>query len=602
MYRFKYLALDLLIASSSFIISYLLVFPDFLERYNASVYIKYFFLFFLVNCAVNLKLKNYQTIYKFFSIVDVIKLLINIIISNFVFYIAIFFIDRLSQIPRSFVLINIFINLLGFFSIRLLGYIKNNDYKNKKENKLTKRLLIIGSIDECNAYIKIKKFLNSDELILGIIAKDEKIIKGHLRGFSILGNINNLRNIFNQIENKIDKIILLSDLNYEDIEFLYKKRLDNYQITRLNLNDDIITSEKKINIEDLLGRNKNKIFDDNLNDVLENKIILVTGGAGSIGKEIVKQLLNYKINRIICVDNSEYNIFKLNEEIQDHFNYKKCIIKLCDIKINNHIKNIVKDYIPNIIFHAAAIKHVSLAEENPHFALETNLIGTKNVLESVNEINGFEAFILISTDKAVNPTSFMGLTKYLCERFVQNFRNVSKFNLAFVRFGNVLSSAGSVLPIFENRIKERKNLLVTHENVERYFMLPEEAVSLVLQAFKVLSVNNLKFSSFLLNMGKPIKILDLAKKMLILNNLKEGKDINIEITGLKRGEKLSEELFYSLEKPKNLNNGDILQLEIIKNYQEFNSEIFSLINNYTNLNKKDLVEKCYSIFKKQNLE
>lgn len=260
-------------------------------------------------------------------------------------------------------------------------------------------------------------------------------------------------------------------------------------------------------------------------------MVLVSGAGGTIGSELCKQCLQFGAKHLIMIDHSEYNLYKINEKLAL---YKEKITPvLLSILDQQSLDKVLKSYKPDLILHAAAYKHVPLCEQNPHAAILNNILGTKILCDSAKK-NKVAKFVMISTDKAVRPTNIMGCTKRVCELYTLNMSD-ENFEVACVRFGNVLGSSGSVIPKFKAQIANNEPLTLTHPDIVRYFMLVDEAVQLVLQAGAIAKGGEL----FVLDMGKPVKIMDLAKKMLLLSN---HNDLEIKITGLRKGEKLYEEL------------------------------------------------------------
>ena len=283
----------------------------------------------------------------------------------------------------------------------------------------------------------------------------------------------------------------------------------------------------------LLGRDPISTDLNSIQDYIKGKRVLVTGGAGSIGSEIVRQLISFGTSTVTVYDNAEASMFHLEQEISRSFPKSHIKYVIGDVRDKYRLEEVFDSFKPNIVFHAAAYKHVPLVEENISKAIENNIIGTKNTIDT-SIANNVESFILISTDKAVRPTNVMGATKRVCELYLQNVDSKNT-KLAAVRFGNVLGSSGSVIPKFEEQIKKGGPLTVTHEEITRYFMLIPEACELVLQAGAIAK----KSEIFVLDMGKPVKILDLAKQF---KKLSGREDVQIKITGLRAGEKLYEEL------------------------------------------------------------
>ena len=330
---------------------------------------------------------------------------------------------------------------------------------------------------------------------------------------------------------------------------------------------------KESNIEQLLGRETIELDINNIESLIKNQIILVTGAGGSIGSELCRQIIKYNPQKLLMLDIYENNLYNLDVELKSKFPKNKIQPIIASIRDLKRLDEIFKQYNPYIVFHAAAHKHVPLMEENPIEAIKNNVFGTKNLIDVSNKYN-IKKFILISTDKAVNPTSIMGATKRICEMMVQATNQKSLTEFVAVRFGNVLESNGSVIPIFKKQISEGGPVTVTHKDITRFFMTISEAVGLVLQATTYAKGGEI----FVLDMGKPIKIYDLAENLIRLIGLEPNKDINIEITGLRPGEKLYEELMINfdnfietnhkkifIEEPSNISINDLtLQLNYLK--------------------------------------
>ncbi len=358
-------------------------------------------------------------------------------------------------------------------------------------------------------------------------------------------------------------------------------------------------SIKEIQIEDLLGRKEIKPNTMAISNVLGEKRILVTGAAGSIGSEIVRQLTKYS-PEIILLDNAETPLFNIENELKEKYSSINAHIVIADIRNRQHIEDIFKKYNPQIVFHAAAYKHVPMMERAPYEAVTTNVFGTKNIAEMSLKYN-VERFIMISTDKAVNPTNVMGATKRYAEIFVQYLNSIRKENqTSFIvtRFGNVLGSNGSVIPTFKHQIAMGGPVTVTHKDITRFFMTIPEAARLVLEAVTMGTNGEI----FLFDMGKPVRIYDLARKMIELSGLEPERDIKIEFTGLRPGEKLYEELLTSTEntlptyheKIFIAKNEEFEKQEVESHIKELSSIIEKPFNDKTNMqivaNIKDMVK------------
>lgn len=332
-----------------------------------------------------------------------------------------------------------------------------------------------------------------------------------------------------------------------------------------------------INIEDLLSRDPIVIDTAQISKELAGKSILVTGAAGSIGSEIVRQLLQYYPSRITLIDQAESSLYDLEFEIKNKIP-KNTVIKIliADVTDKHRMRKVFAEAKPFYVFHAAAYKHVPLMENNPYEAVKVNVFGTKNIADLSAEF-GVNKFVMVSTDKAVNPTNVMGATKRLAEMYTQSMNNIEGVNTKFIatRFGNVLGSNGSVIPLFTKQIANGGPITVTHPDIVRYFMTIPEACRLVLEAASMGQGGEV----FVFDMGESVKIIDLAKKMILLSGLILNKDIKIEFTGLRPGEKLYEELLNTGENMMKTHHPKIMIAELIKlNYAILEAELFNLEN------------------------
>ncbi|MDA7805500.1 polysaccharide biosynthesis protein [Schleiferiaceae bacterium] len=311
--------------------------------------------------------------------------------------------------------------------------------------------------------------------------------------------------------------------------------------------DGSLTSKqlKSIKIEDLLQRNKIELDNVNISGSVEGKTVLVTGAAGSIGSEIARQLSFYNLKNLILIDHAESPLYDIEQELKESCRTKKTINPICEVanvKDRYRMDTIFDNYRPDIVYHAAAYKHVPIIEKSPYEGIFVNIFGTRIVADTALRY-GVERFVMVSTDKAVNPTNVMGATKRVAELYTQSLNELGKTKFIATRFGNVLGSNGSVVPLFRNQIENGGPITVTHEEITRYFMTIPEACNLVLEAGAMGNGGEV----FVFDMGEPVKILDMAKKMVKLSGLEIDKDISIEITGLRPGEKLYEELLASSE-------------------------------------------------------
>ncbi len=416
------------------------------------------------------------------------------------------------------------------------------------KEKMT-NLLIIGAGSAARDIIKILKgSLKNKYNIVGLI--DDNPFKGHysISGVRILGSRNDIERICKKynVQEIFFTITNIDAKNKREIFSLCQNT--TAKLRTLPSTEDIIKNKnllenmKDVEIEDLLGREPISLDNNNIENLIKDNVVLVTGGGGSIGSELCRQIITYHPKKLVILDIYENNLYDIQTELK--FKYEDANIEAIvgSVRDKKKLDSIFKKYRPALVFHAAAHKHVPLMEDSPLEAIKNNVLGTKNVADCADEY-GTKRFILISTDKAVNPTNIMGASKRLCEMIIQAKNQVSKTEYAAVRFGNVLGSNGSVIPLFKKQIKEGGPVTVTHKEITRFFMTIPEAVGLVLQAMTYAKGGEI----FVLDMGKPVKIYDLAVSLIKLSGLVPDVDIPIEITGLRPGEKLYEELLIEEE-------------------------------------------------------
>lgn len=368
-----------------------------------------------------------------------------------------------------------------------------------------------------------------DVPVVGKIDDIEEIVKTH----SIQEIIICIANINPKRKKEIINICKKTNLKIKTIPGIYEIIDGKVNVTKL----------RDVQIEDLLGRNQIEINLNDMHGIIKNKVVMVTGGGGSIGSELCRQIAKYEPEQLIILDIYENNAYDIQQELIRHY-HKDLNLKvlIASIRDEEKMNTIFEKYKPEIVFHAAAHKHVPLMEDSPCEAVKNNVFGTLNVAKLSSKYK-VKKFVLISTDKAVNPTNIMGATKRCCEMIIQSLNKTSDTEFVAVRFGNVLGSNGSVVPLFKKQIAEGGPVTVTHEEVTRFFMTIPEAVSLVLQASAMAKGGEI----FVLDMGEPVKIIDLARNLIKLSGYEPNVDINIEVTGLRPGEKLYEEVLMDEE-------------------------------------------------------
>ena len=429
----------------------------------------------------------------------------------------------------------------------LLNYDLKVEKHISKDSK--KRLLIIGAGSATRIIIQsIKHNMNEAYNIIGIIDDNEEKKGCTISGVKILGNRYDIISICEKYNVDIIFFSISNIENPDRKEILELCQKTKTKVRILPSTEDIIKNKKlldnlrDVEIEDLLGRDPIKLDNENISELIENKVVLVTGGGGSIGSELCRQIVKYHPNKLVIVDIYENNLYDIEQELKFKFPEQEVKAIVASVRDKARLNEIFEEFKPYLVFHAAAHKHVPLMETSPLEAIKNNVFGTYNVVNCADEYN-VKRFILISTDKAVNPTNIMGATKRMCEMIVQAKNKVSNTEYAAVRFGNVLGSNGSVIPLFKKQIASGGPVTVTHKEITRFFMTIPEAVSLVLQAMSYAKGGEI----FVLDMGEPVKIYDMAEKLIKLSGYEPNVDIKIKVTGLRPGEKLYEELLMEEE-------------------------------------------------------
>ena len=412
-----------------------------------------------------------------------------------------------------------------------------------------KKVLIIGA-GSGGALVsnEYKKFPQLKRKVVAFIDDDRQKLGTYVNGVKVYGNREDIIRVAK--EKKVDEIIIaIASIKDQVLKELIEKCTEAKIAVKImpgvaEMIDGKFSINKirDVDVEDLLGRETIKLDHDGIADYLEGKTVLVTGGGGSIGSELCRQISKFKPKQLIIFDIYENNAYDIQNELKRTYPDLNLVTLIGSVRDRQRLRQVYTKYSPNVVFHAAAHKHVPLMEISPEEAIKNNVVGTFNTAEFANSY-GVEKFVLISTDKAVNPTNIMGATKRMCEMIVQAFNKVSDTEFVAVRFGNVLGSNGSVIPLFKKQIAAGGPVTLTHKDITRYFMTIPEASQLVLQAGAYAEGGEI----FVLDMGKPVKIYDLAENLIKLSGYEPHRDIKIEVTGLRPGEKLYEELLMNEE-------------------------------------------------------
>ncbi|HEY8464233.1 MAG TPA: nucleoside-diphosphate sugar epimerase/dehydratase [Bacillota bacterium] len=452
-----------------------------------------------------------------------------------------------ASLPRSFYIISWFLNILFVGGSRLCIRVIAEMRLIPEQGQA--RVLIVGAGD--SGFMVAREIQQRHQATKRIVGfTDDSVYKRgqRLLGFKVLGSSNDLKRLVT--EYRVDEtIIAIPSLSGSQLTKIIRDcRESGCQVKIMPGLEELINGKstveqlRAVNLEDLLRREPVKLDLDKLAGYLQGKRILVTGAGGSIGSELCRQLVRFKPECLVLLGKGENSIYEIEQEL--HSKYPDLPLKpvIADVRDRLRIRSVFSQFRPQVVFHAAAHKHVPLMELQPEEAVQNNIFGTKNVAEAAHSFDS-EIFVMISTDKAVNPSSVMGATKRVAEQVIQSINMVSKTKFVAVRFGNVLGSRGSVVPLFQKQIAAGGPVTVTHPEMKRYFMTIPEAVQLVLEAGAMAQGGEV----FVLDMGEPVKIVDMACTLIELAGLRPYKDIEIKFTGLRPGEKLFEELLSAEE-------------------------------------------------------
>ena len=489
--------------------------------------------------------KLYGRIWRYASATELIAVVMANLVGSSVWYSISLYIG--AVLPRSlyvftFLLLIFFIGGIRM-ALRFYSYVMNKPKYRQIQRKKNK-VLIIGAGDAGAMLLReIERYHIANRQVVGFIDDDKNKTGKILLGVKVLGTRNELVKIAS--EKGIDEIIIaMPSVKGKEIKAIISIcKETNCKLTILPGLYEIIEGKvsisqlRPVDIEDLLGRDPVKLDTTAVKEYLAGKIVLITGAGGSIGSEIVRQVAKMQPKKLLLLGKGENSIYEITQELKINCPEVKTVPIIADIRDKERIKAIMDYFKPQVVFHAAAHKHVPLMEYQPAEAVRNNILGTKVVADEAAAHN-VETFVMISTDKAVNPTSVMGCTKRVAEMYVQSMNKNSGTRFVAVRFGNVLGSRGSVIPLFKKQIAKGGPVTVTHPDMKRYFMTIPEASQLVLQAGAMAKGGEV----FVLDMGEPVRIYDLAKDLITLSGLIPDKDIEIKITGLRPGEKLFEEL------------------------------------------------------------
>ena len=543
--------MDALFIGMSFYSSLLIYFNGNVEPRYAQVSSFMIGVLIVVSLGLFAFMKLYSSLWQFASVME----LINIVVATLSSTIVCALMCEISGYlpPRSMYVIYFMVltMLVGGsrFMYRFLRLYAGRHHLFGRSDEKSQRVMVIGAGLAGEKILReslVSKKVSKD--IVCFIDDDMNKVGRRIHGIPVVGTRNDI--VSNVEKYKIDEIyVALPSIDDKEVS----KILNICKETRCKLkklpgiyqfmNDEIIIDKfKDVEIQDLLGRDPIRVNLEEIMSYVENQVVMVTGGGGSIGSELCRQIAKSCPKQLVIVDIYENNAYDIQQELKRKYPKLDLQVMIASVRDVNKINQLFETYHPDIVYHAAAHKHVPLMEDAPHEAVKNNVFGTLNVVRACDQYH-VKKFILISTDKAVNPTNIMGATKRLCEMIVQTYDKMSQTDYVAVRFGNVLGSNGSVIPLFKQQIKNGGPVTVTHPDIIRYFMTIPEAVSLVLQAGAYAKGGEI----FVLDMGEPVKILDMAKNLIKLSGYEPDIDIKIEFTGLRPGEKLYEEMLMKEE-------------------------------------------------------
>ncbi|HXQ51201.1 MAG TPA: nucleoside-diphosphate sugar epimerase/dehydratase [Stellaceae bacterium] len=560
---------DVVMAALSFVLSFYLRVGNGIFGYKPSLIWSYDIAFAAVAGIVFLSTGLYRGIWRYASLPDLLALVKAATIVILVFFPLTFLATRLQDLPRSVVVINwlMLVALLGGprFAYRVFKD-RNLDHILERASHVPIPVLVIGAREDADLFIRTtQRDPARIYRVVGLIADSAMRVGRDIGGVPVLGTLDEIEEVVANLSRRDDRpqriVISTRSLDGAEVRRLLDiadalsiplarlPRLTDFQETR----EDATRRVEPIAIEDLLGRPQTVLDRAAMKALVAGRRVLVTGAGGTIGAELARQIAAFGPARLALLDNGEFALYAIDREIGETFPALPRAALIGDVRDRRRVEEAVAAERPDLVFHAAALKHVPIVEANPCEGILTNVLGTRHVAEACRAF-GVKTMVMISTDKAVNPANVMGATKRLAESLCQALdiveaKRAQGTRYVTVRFGNVLGSTGSVVPLFQRQLASGGPLTVTHPEIARFFMTVREAVELVLQASALGIADQERGKIYMLDMGAPIKIVDLARQMIRLAGMKPDRDIKIDFIGLRPGEKLQEELFHSGEKP-----------------------------------------------------
>ncbi|EAI9130783.1 UDP-N-acetylglucosamine 4,6-dehydratase (configuration-retaining) [Campylobacter upsaliensis] len=521
-----FLSCDIVLIALSIFLAFELRFSGEIPKSFYMGMIKAGILLLMLKVAFLFIFRIYKVAWRFFSLGEARKIFFALALAELVFLMIFYFYPSFfNPFPRSVVGIDFVLSYMFIGTLRISKRMLI-DFKPSHLKDELSPCIVVGATSKALHLLKGAKEGSLGLFPVAVVDGRKELIGTYCDKFVVKekGEIKKF------VDEGVRTAIIALKLEREELKELFEE-LVGYGISDVKIFSFTNNEARDISIEDLLARKPKDLDNVVVAEFLKDKVVLVSGAGGTIGSELCRQCIKFGAKHLIMLDHSEYNLYQINENLSK---YKEKITPiLLSILDQKALDELLKEMKPDLILHAAAYKHVPLCEQNPHSAVINNILGTQILVDCAKK-NGVKKFVMISTDKAVRPTNIMGCSKRVCELYTLGLSS-EEFEVACVRFGNVLGSSGSVIPKFKAQIAANEPLSLTHPDIVRYFMLVDEAVQLVLQAGAIAKGGEL----FVLDMGEPVKIMDLAKKMLLLSNRT---DLEIKITGLRKGEKLFEEL------------------------------------------------------------
>ena len=565
-------------------------------------------LFVILAGAVNYFSSLNRGTWRYASIPDLLAIVKSAFFTAVLFTIVLFMLSRADNLPRSVPPLAFVFSVFGMSSSRLLyrliretGFLAQRNRQSK--GKPPRNVLLVGVNENADSFIRsVRRSESTDIRLVGLL--DDRLERNlRVQGLQVLGSLDSLESIVNKLIARgipVSELVVTDPtLSAEKTGALLTRATDfGLRVSRIpNLAEaQELGSEKpvvkKLELSDLLGRSEIRINTDETRRLIRNRTVLITGAGGSIGSELARQVAGFGSKLLIVSDSSEFALYTIDNELREKYEKQDISTHIVDVRDRDTVFRLFDRYRPEVVFHAAALKHVPLMENNRIECLKTNILGTRNVADAAIEFK-VDTFVMISTDKAVNPTNVMGASKRAAEVYCQA-KDLAKTQTRFktVRFGNVLGSNGSVVPRFQKQIDEGGPVTVTHPDITRFFMTIPEAVRLVLQA----SADGIRRASdrghiLILDMGQPVRIVDLARKMIELAGFRPEVDVQIEYSGLRPGEKLYEELFDADENNAlPYENGYMVAAPRVVPWQTIEEAIAGIESAISSANEKDAID------------